>query len=380
MNKEEYKKLVKSWQTKEPKLKNAVTSFLVGGGIGILGQVVSKLLMICFGISQVISYSIVCLLLIFLASLFTGIGFFDDWVCKVKCGLIIPTTGFAHSMTSCALEIKMQEVSIQNLLNNERLSENKIDYVFATDLINQLGVSSQTMSNFNIPFVGVYAACAGFPLQILLGSNLIESKNAKNIITLASSHNLTAERQFRYPTEYGCPKKGTATCTLTACVSMLLTNEKTNIKVSGGLIGKVVNLGINDVNNMGAVMAPACADTIYTYLQNAHETVKDYDLILTGDLGKVGLNILKEYYEKVYNERLNRIMDAGDEIFLETSQYSGGSGPVCLPLVFLTKILKNKKYKKILIVGSGSLHNPTLVNQGKEIPAISHLVKIEVLL
>ena len=105
-----------------------------------------------------------------------------------------------------------------------------------------------------------------------------------------------------------------------------------------------------------------------------------YDLILTGDLGKVGLNILKEYYEKVYNERLNKIMDAGDEIFLETSQYSGGSGPVCLPLVFLTKILKNKKYKKILIVGSGSLHNPTLVNQGKEIPAISHLVKIEVLL
>ena len=138
--------------------------------------------------------------------------------------------------------------------------------------------------------------------------------------------------------------------------------------------------GINDVNNMGAVMAPACADTIYTYLQNAHETVKDYDLILTGDLGKVGLNILKEYYEKVYNERLNKIMDAGDEIFLETSQYSGGSGPVCLPLVFLTKILKNKKYKKILIVGSGSLHNPTLVNQGKEILAISHLVKIEVLL
>ena len=96
-------------------------------------------------------------------------------------------------------------------------------------------------------------------------------------------------------------------------------------------------------------------------------------------MGKVGLNILKEYYEKVYNERLNKIMDAGDEIFLETSQYSGGSGPVCLPLVFLTKILKNKKYKKILIVGSGSLHNPTLVNQGKEIPAISHLVKIEVL-
>lgn len=106
MNKEEYKKLVKSWQTKEPKLKNAVIAFLVGGGIGVVGQIVSKLLMICFGMSEVISYSIVCLLLIFLASLFTGIGFFDDWVSKVKCGLIIPTTGFAHSMTSCALEYK----------------------------------------------------------------------------------------------------------------------------------------------------------------------------------------------------------------------------------------------------------------------------------
>mgnify|MGYP004658540801 FL=1 len=276
-------------------------------------------------------------------------------------------------------EIKMQKLSIQNLLNNSDISENKIDYLFSTELINQLGLSSQTMSNFNIPFVGVYAACAGFSLELILGSNLIESKNAKNVIVLASSHNLTAERQFRYPSEYGCPKKHTATCTLTSCVSSLLTNEKTNLKVSGGLIGKVVNLGVNDVNHMGAVMAPACADTIYTYLKNAKESVNDYDLILTGDLGKVGLTILKDYYEKVYHEKLTKIMDAGDEIFLDSSIYSGASGPVCLPLVFFTKILKNKKYKKILVVGSGSLHNSTIVNQGKDIPAISHLIKIEVI-
>ena len=265
-------------------------------------------------------------------------------------------------------EIKMQEVSIQNLLNNERLSENKIDYVFATDLINQLGVSSQTMSNFNIPFVGVYAACAGFPLQILLGSNLIESKNAKNIITLASSHNLTAERQFRYPTEYGCPKKGTATCTLTACVSMLLTNEKTNIKVSGGLIGKVVNLGINDVNNMGAVMAPACADTIYTYLQNAHETVKDYDLILTGDLGKVGLNILKEYYEKVYNEikDINFINRTTNIINNKMVTYEE-LGRINLDLInkfSVDNVLK--KYVNILLT-SNSIYMPNLISLYSEI-------------
>ena len=276
-------------------------------------------------------------------------------------------------------EVKMQQLVIDNLIGKNNLNISDIDLLVGGDLTNQIAISNYSAKNYNIPFLGLYSACATFVESLIVASSMVDSGKLKKVISITSSHNLTAERQFRYPTEYGCPKKGTATCTLTACVSMLLTNEKTNIKVSGGLIGKVVNLGINDVNNMGAVMAPACADTIYTYLQNAHETVKDYDLILTGDLGKVGLNILKEYYEKVYNERLNKIMDAGDEIFLETSQYSGGSGPVCLPLVFLTKILKNKKYKKILIVGSGSLHNPTLVNQGKEIPAISHLVKIEVL-
>lgn len=106
MNKEEYKKFIKTKYPKEPKLKNMLISFLVGGSIGLVGQILSKLLMICFGLSQAISYSVVCLLIIFLASLFTGLGFFDDWVSFAKCGLIIPTTGFAHSMTSCALEYK----------------------------------------------------------------------------------------------------------------------------------------------------------------------------------------------------------------------------------------------------------------------------------
>ena len=280
-------------------------------------------------------------------------------------------------------EIKMQEVSIQNLLNNERLSENKIDYVFATDLINQLGVSSQTMSNFNIPFVGVYAACAGFPLQILLGSNLIESKNAKNIITLASSHNLTAERQFRYPTEYGCPKKGTATCTLTACVSMLLTNEKTNIKVSGGLIGKVVNLGINDVNNMGAVMAPAAAKVISDHLKDTGRSIDYYDLVLTGDLGRVGKSILKEYIKKEYNINLKKYDDSACMIFDLDNQpvYQGGSGISCLPLVtysYILNLMKKGKLNKVLLVATGALMNTSMCNQHLSIPSIAHAVSLEV--
>ena len=276
-------------------------------------------------------------------------------------------------------EIKMQKVVIQNLLNKNNLSENSINYVVGGDLINQIAITSYTMMDYLIPFVGVYAACATFPLSVILGANLIESKNAKNIITLTSSHNLTAERQYRYPVEYGSPKPKTSTCTLTSSVGVLLSNDKTNIKISGGLIGKVINLGINDVNHMGAIMAPACADTIQTFLQNSKENVKDYDLILTGDLGSVGLEILKEYYERVYGSRLTKIMDAGSEIFLASDMFSGGSGPCCLPLIFFTKILKNKRYKKILLVGSGSLHTTVLVNQHQTVPAISHLVKIEVI-
>lgn len=276
-------------------------------------------------------------------------------------------------------EIKMQKVVIQNLLNRNNLSENSINYVVGGDLINQIAITSYTMMDYLIPFVGVYAACATFPLSVILGANLIESKNAKNIIALTSSHNLTAERQYRYPIEYGSPKPKTSTCTLTSSVGALLSNEKTNIKISGGLIGKVINLGINDVNHMGAIMAPACADTIHTFLENSKENVKDYDLILTGDLGSVGLEILKEYYERVYGSRLTKIMDAGSEIFLASDMFAGGSGPCCLPLIFFTKILKNKRYKKILLVGSGSLHTPVLVNQHQTVPAISHLVKIEVI-
>lgn len=277
-------------------------------------------------------------------------------------------------------EIKMQRLVIDNLINNNKLNNIKVNYLIGGDLINQIGISNQTAQYFRIPFIGVYAACATFILSLMLGSNLINNKNAKNIICFTSSHNLTAERQFRYPVEYGNNKPETATCTSTAAVGALITNEVTNLKIVNGLIGKVINLGINDVNHMGAVMAPACADTIHEYLTSLNMTSKDFDIILTGDLGKVGINILKEYYLKVYHEKLNNIFDAGSMIYDESDDmYAGGSGPSCLPLVLFCKILRNKKYKRILLLGTGSLHNTTLVNQKKTIPAISHALSLEVL-
>ena len=276
-------------------------------------------------------------------------------------------------------EIKMQRVVIENLINQNNMADRNFDYLIGGDLINQISISSYCAKEFRIPYIGVYSACATFVEEIILGSNLIQSKNAKNIICVTSSHNLTAERQFRFPTEYGNTKPSSATSTATCAVGAILTNEKHGIKITSGTIGKVVDLGINDVNHMGAVMAPACADTLNEHLTNFNMKPKDYDLILTGDLGCIGLDILKEYYENVYHDKLKNIMDAGCEIYLNSQEmYAGGSGPCCLPLVFFCKILKSKKYKKILLLGTGSLHSPVLVNQHQTIPSVCHAISIEV--
>ena len=277
-------------------------------------------------------------------------------------------------------EIKMQRLVIQNLIKQNNLSDRNFDFLISGDLINQIAISSYNAKAFRIPFIGVYSACATFAEEILLASNLIESKNANNIICATSSHTLTAERQYRFPIEYGNNKPHTATITATAAVSAIISNNPSKVKIISGTIGRVIDLGVNDVNNMGAVMAPACADTLYEHLKTHNQNLNDYDVILTGDLGKVGLEILKEYYEMVYKAKLTNIMDSGSEIYLNNQDtYAGGSGPCCLPLVFFCKILKSKKYKRILLVGTGSLHTTVLVNQHQTIPAISHAVEIEVL-
>lgn len=286
---------------------------------------------------------------------------------------------YYKSKTFEMAEIKMQRVVIENLINNNNMCDRNFDYLIGGDLINQISISSYSAKEFRIPYIGVYSACATFVEELLLASNLIQSKNAKNILCVTSSHNLTAERQFRYPTEYGNNKPSTATSTATCAVGAIITNEKYGLKITSGTIGKVIDLGINDVNHMGAVMAPACADTLNEHLKNQNLKAKDYDLILTGDLGCVGRDILKEYYENVYKEKLTNIMDAGCEIYLNSQEmYSGGSGPCCLPLVFFCKILKAKRYKKILLLGTGSLHSPVLVNQHQTIPSVCHAVSIEV--
>lgn len=277
-------------------------------------------------------------------------------------------------------EIKMQEKSIQSIINNNHLSDRDIDLLIGSDLNGQITASSYSSSNFNIPFLGVYAACASFTEELLLAGILNKSGDANKIITSISSHALTAERQFRYPIEYGHSRPMTSTVTATGAVSTLISNNPSKIKIVAGTIGKTIDMGVKDVNHMGAVMAPACANTLYHHLHNLNKSIKDYDLILTGDLGQIGISLLKEYYYKSFHERIDKVIDSGNTLYMNMKdKYSGGSGPCCLPLVLLGNIIHQKKYHRILLLGTGALHNTTLINQKLSIPSVCHAVEIEVL-
>ena len=276
-------------------------------------------------------------------------------------------------------EIKMQKIVIDNLMQRNCLKNADVDLLVGGDLTNQIAITSYSAKNYNFPFLGVYSACATFVESLIVASNFIDSNNYKKIVSVTSSHNLTAEKQFRYPIEYGAPRPHTATFTTTGAVATFLSKKKGKIKIESSTIGTPVDMGISDANNLGAVMAPAAASTLMMHLQELKRDVDYYDLILTGDLGCVGGKILQEYVEKTYNIHLKKYLDAGCELFLNSQEtYAGGSGPVCLPLVLFNKILNYKKYKKILIIATGALHSVTLVNQKQPIPAIAHALSLEV--
>ena len=282
-------------------------------------------------------------------------------------------------------ETRLLNDSINLLLNKSFMRKEDIDLVIAGDLLNQITPSCFGVKDYEIPFLGIFAACATVTEGMIIASSLIDSKRAKNIIVSTSSHNMTAEKQFRNPTEYGAIKAKTATFTATGAASILLTNKKTNLKITSSTIGKIVDYKQKDPFNMGAAMAPAAADTIYSHLKNTKTKVEDYDLILTGDLGKYGKKLLKEIMWKKYNIDLKNIhKDCGLLLYDLNNQKdikAGGSGPVCSPLVVYSKILnqlKNKEIKRILMVSTGALFSPISLFQKENILGIAHAVCMEV--
>ena len=280
-------------------------------------------------------------------------------------------------------EEKLLSDSIKKLLDKSKMKESNIDYVISGDLENQIAASDYAMRNYDIPFLGIFNACATFGEGMLIASNFIEGKRANNIIVSTSSHNMVAEKQFRNPTEYGAPKKKTTTWTSTGGASILLTNKKGMVKVTSATCGRVQDKNITDVNNMGAVMAIAAADTIERHLKDMKLKVSDYDLILTGDLGCYGKEILIDYM-KTKNIDLSKNYDDCGLILYDIRKqnvFAGASGPASSALVLCSYVLKemeNGKYRRVLIVPTGAIFSPTRIFQKDSIPSIAHAISLEV--
>ena len=280
-------------------------------------------------------------------------------------------------------EEKMLSNSISKLISRAKLIDSDIDYIISGDLQNQIASSDYAMRDFNIPFLGIFSACATFGEGLGIAANFIEGKMAKNIIISTSSHNMVAERQFRNPTEYGAPKKKTSTFTSTGAASILLTNKKSKIKLTSATFGIVQDKGITDVNNMGAVMAIAAADTIKRHLKDLNIKPDYYDLILTGDLGIYGKEILIEYLKDQKIDISKNYNDCGLILYDRDKQnvFAGASGPCSSALTLSSYILKemaNGKYQKVLIVPTGAIFSPTRVFQKDSIPSIAHAISLEV--
>lgn len=282
-------------------------------------------------------------------------------------------------------EAKVLEEAIALLLKKSKQTPSAVDIMIAGDLMNQITSSCYSNLKYNIPFIGIYSACATSVEGLIIGSNFIEGDQASSIMIATSSHNMSSEKQFRNPTEYGAPKPKTATFTATGAAAMLLSNEKSNVRVESATLGRINDLGQTDPLHMGSVMSPAAADTIYRHLTDLGRDPSYYDLIVTGDLGLYGKEILIDYMKEEYNLDISKnYNDCGVMLYdLKTQKecLAGGSGPVCSALVncgYIFDALKKGKIKKVLWVATGALFSPTMVYQHENILSIAHAVSLEV--
>lgn len=280
-------------------------------------------------------------------------------------------------------EIKLVKDSLNILFRKSKIGKEKIDLVVGGDLLNQITASTYGALGVG-DFIGIYGACSSSVLGMIIVSNFIESGFINRGVSLVSSHNMTSEKQFRYPTEYGAPKPHTSTFTSTGAASCLLTNEKSKVKVECATLGRIIDYNQNDPNDMGRVMAPAAIDTLVRHFKDTGRDPNYYDLILTGDLGKYGLEIVKDYMCCEHNIELSNYNDCGVMLYnLEKQKevHAGGSGPVCIALVvysYIYNLLLKKKLKRVLFLATGALFSPLLLYQKENINSICHAISLEV--
>lgn len=277
-------------------------------------------------------------------------------------------------------ECKMFQDSVNLALKKASLNINDIDYLIGGDLLNQIITSSFAARQFNVPTFGLYGACSTMAEGLSIGSMLIDGGFADYVIVTTSSHFSTAERQYRFPLEQGVQRPFTAQWTVTGSGSSLLSSTGSGPYITHVTTGKVVDLGMKDANNMGAAMAPAAADTIITHFNDTGFTINDYDLIITGDMARVGKSILMELLNKDGLNIEDKYKDCGIEIYDESQDvHSGGSGAGCSAVVlngWLLNQIKNGTFNRVLFIATGALLSPTSTQQGESIPGIAHAVTI----
>lgn len=282
-------------------------------------------------------------------------------------------------------ESESQHLALNFALNKKNYTPEDLGVLLAGDLINQCTGSAYGLLDFDIPFLGIYGACSTCAEGLLIGSLLLESGHFLKAGTISSSHFCSAERQFRTPLEYGGQRAPTAQWTVTGAGAFILekgSGEECSLDITEVLPGKTQNGGIDDPSNMGAAMAPAAFDTLLTYFKESNKHPCDFDLILTGDLGYEGSEILKELSKKegVNLDSVHR--DCGLMIYDRKEQdvHAGGSGCGCAATVLASKILpemQSGRLKNILFMATGALMSADSLKQGLTIPAIAHLIHIQ---
>ncbi len=278
-------------------------------------------------------------------------------------------------------ESEMQKSAANMLLKKTNKSTDDIDFLFGGDLLNQCMGTSFGITKLNIPFFGIYGACSTFCEGLILSSICVDGGYGKNVMCTSSSHFCTSERQFRFPLEYGGQRAPAAQWTVTGAGAALVSDEEGDIRITAVTPGKVVDLGITDAANMGAAMAPAAVDTITTHFNDRNLKGDYFDMVVTGDLGKIGYSIAKEQIIKKGIDIKNRYYDCGMLIYKEEQDtHAGGSGCGCCASVFsgyIYDLLKKGEVDKVLLVATGALMSTTSAFQGNSIPGIAHAVAIE---
>ena len=277
-------------------------------------------------------------------------------------------------------ESEMQRIALTGALKNGGITDTEVDILLAGDLLNQCVGSSYGLLDFDIPYIGLYGACSTCALGLALGSTLYSGGYADTVGAVTSSHFCSSERQFRFPLEYGGQRAPSCQWTVTGAGAFILGNRG-NTSITEVVFGKSVDMGINDINNMGAAMAPSCIDTIKRYFNNSEYSPEDFDLIVTGDLGLEGSDILKELLLNEGIDIRKNHADCGLLIYDIEAQdkHSGGSGCGCSASVMAADIIKRLdtcELNHVLFIGTGALMNPMTMFQGGTIPAVSHLVHL----